>query len=230
MLRNLEKLICMGAIIVKILKKFKNIININDFDLIQIKNSILRLILAGFLLGLAYSKLMIPNDIINGGVTSLSMILYNLTGIPIDTYTKMFTLGFLGISLLFLGKKNFLLSLFSSISYLIFFTIFYNMDFTIQSHILIDFFLSVILISFGYFLCIISDASTVGVEVIALVLKSKNDQIDLAKTISYLNYVILFFGLLVYGIVSVFIGLLFTVFYSKMLGKLLDRYYTYPRT
>lgn len=201
---------------------------LNDFDFKQIRNSILRLILAGFLLGLAYAKLMIPNDIINGGVTSLSMILSKLTNIPIDTYTKMFTFLFLGLSLVFLGKKNFFLSIFSSISYLIFFSILYNLNFSIQTHIIIDFILSVILISFGYFLCIISGASTVGIEVIALVIKSKYDHVNLAKTISYFNYVILFFGLLVYGIFSVVIGLVFTVFYSRMLGYLLDNYYKNP--
>ena len=49
----------------------------------------------------------------------------------------------------------------------------------------IDFLLACLLISFGYYCCLAEGSSTVGVDVIALVLYQKNPQRNLAKIITF---------------------------------------------
>lgn len=180
-----------------------------------------KVLFGGIILGLAYSKLMVPNQIINGGVTSLSMILSEITNISVSFYTQFLTILFLVLSFAFLGGKNFVRSIIISIAYTQSFAIFYKMPFSIQSYILIDFALASLLIGFGYYLCISAGASTVGIEVIALILKEKYQDINLAKTIRYLNYSVLVIGFIIYGIQSIIIGIAFSYAYSKVLDLLL---------
>lgn len=59
----------------------------------------------------------------------------------------------------------------------------------------IDFLLACLLISFGYYCCLSEGSSTVGVDVIALVLYQKNPQRNLAKIIRHLNLSVLVLGL-----------------------------------
>lgn len=70
---------------------------------------ILKVLLSGIILGFAYSKLMVPNEIINGGVTSFSMILAKITPLSLGFYNQVLVFSFLLISLFFLGKKNVIL-------------------------------------------------------------------------------------------------------------------------
>lgn len=69
----------------------------------------------------------------------------------------------------------------------------------------------------GYYCCIIVNASTVGVDVIALIMHKKNNNINIAKTISKINIIVLFVGLIVYGVKSIIIGMIFTSIYSRIL-------------
>lgn len=41
------------------------------------------ILLGNIFMGIAYSKWMVPNEIINGGVTSISMILNKLLSVPL---------------------------------------------------------------------------------------------------------------------------------------------------
>lgn len=183
-----------------------------------------KVLLGGTVLGLAYSKLMVPNDIINGGVTSLAMILSKITLIRVSFFTQTITILFLVLSLIFLGSKNFLLSIVSSLTYTQTFSLFSHMNFSINTNIFIDFFLASLLIAFGYYLCISAGASTVGLEVIALIIKKRRNDINLANAIRFLNYTVLLFGLFIYGINSVIIGLLFSYVYSYFLKFFLWRF------
>lgn len=183
--------------------------------------SIVKIIIGNLLMGLAYAKWMKPNAIINGGVTSVAMILEKATGINILYLTNGVTLILLVVCWFFLGKENFLKSLFSSICYNGFFSLFYSLQINLQVNLPVDFLLASLFISTGYYCCLSSNSSTVGMDVIALVLYKKNPKINLAKTIRYINYVVLIFGLMTYGIMSVVIGVLFSYVYSYLLDLLM---------
>lgn len=202
---------------------FKRYTSFDKEKSLKFSKDLLKVVIGGMILGLAYAKWMVPNQVINGGATSLALILESLTGMSVTFYSQLLTVVFLVLSFIFLGGKNFVLSIISSFSYTFFFSFYYNTSFSLQTNIVIDIMLACITIALGYYLCISAGASTVGIEVIALIIKKRNDSYDLVKLIRLLNYSVLVAGLLVYGIKSVIIGLIFSYVYSAILNKLLNK-------
>lgn len=183
--------------------------------------AVIKIIIGNLLMGLAYAKWMKPDAIINGGVTSVAMILEKVTGLNILYLTNGVTLILLIVCWFYLGKENFAKSLFSSICYNAFFSLFYMLPINLQINLPVDFLLASMFISMGYYCCLSSNSSTVGMDVIALVLYKKNNKLNLAKTIRYINYVVLIFGLMTYGFQSVVIGVIFSYVYSFFLDRLM---------
>lgn len=195
----------------------------NDLAYRHLKD-VLMIILGNFIMSFAYAKLMVPHKIINGGVTSLSMIITNFVSIRIDIINT-FLLGILLIlTTIFLGKELLLKSIISSISYSICFAYFINLPFKINLPSVYSMLIASLLIAFGYFCCLSSNASTVGVDVIALIIFKYNRRFSVAKLIRFLNFFILGFGLFVYGIQSIILGLLFSYIYSFELNIMLTRF------
>lgn len=189
----------------------------------KIMVDILKVLLGSSLLGLANSKWMVPNQIINGGVTSLSLILEKATGINVAVNTQVLTVLFLVLSFIFLGSKNVLLSLVSSISYTSFFSLFYKASFSLQINIVVDIILACLVIALGYYFCISAGGSTVGVEVIALIIHKKYAQYDLIKLMRLMNYSVLAAGLFVFGFKSVIVGVIFSYGYSALLKEFMRK-------
>ena len=125
---------------------------ITDTTVDETKN-VMKIIIGNVLMGFAYAKWMKTNGIINGGVTSMAMIVEKVTSIPIVYLTSGITLLLLVFCWLFLGKANFFKSIVSSICYNIFFALFYYMDINFQVNLGIDFLLASIFIAIGYYCC-----------------------------------------------------------------------------
>lgn len=183
---------------------------------------IFKIILGNILMGFAYAKWMKPDKIINGGVTSVSMILEKVSGIPIIYLTNGVTIILLVLCFVFLGKENFFRSLLSSICYNLFFSMFYLAHFQVSINLPIDFLFASFFIATGYYCCISANASTVGMDVIALILHKKDEKINIAKTIRTINFIVLGVGLLTYGWFSVLIGILFSVANARILSFFLE--------
>ncbi|MGX7132064.1 YitT family protein [Enterococcus songbeiensis] len=183
---------------------------------------IAKIILGNVFLGLAYAKWMKPNNIINGGVTSLAMIFEKASGIPILWLTNGFTLILLCVCLLFLGKENFFKSILSSICYNLFFSLFYLSPLNFSVNIIVDFIFASFVIALGYYCCISANASTVGMDVIALVINKHNPNFSIANGIRTINFIVLAFGFFVYGWKSIVIGIAFSFVHSYLLGKMLS--------
>ena len=64
---------------------------ITDKAMDETKN-VMKIVLGNVLMGFAYAKWMKPNGIINGGVTSMAMIVEKVTSIPIVYLTSGITL------------------------------------------------------------------------------------------------------------------------------------------
>lgn len=184
--------------------------------------SILKIMLGNLLLAIAYAKWMVPHAIINGGVTSLSLVLQKITRLPLPYLTNGLTVLLLIICWLFLGKASLMKSLVSSLSYMFFFTLFYEWPFQLTIWLPLDFLLACVVIAFDYYCCLSEGASTVGVDVIALVLHQKNPKRSIAKMIRNLNFSVLAFGFFTYGWLSVAVGILFSFVYAWFLAKFLD--------
>ncbi|MCR8871549.1 YitT family protein [Peribacillus frigoritolerans] len=184
---------------------------------------LLKIIAGNISMTFAYAYLIVPNEIINGGVTSSALLLNALLGYNIAMLANLVTGILLIICLVFLGKEYFFKSIVSSLSYMVFFNFFYSLNFHFDMNIVLVIFISSLLIAIGYYLCITANASTVGFDVIALILHHKNEKIDIAATIRIINLIVLILGLLVYGYASIVKGIAFTLLFSYLLKKMLDR-------
>lgn len=184
--------------------------------------AIVKIIIGNILMGFAYAKWMKPDAIINGGVTSVSMIINRATKINLLYLTNGVTLILLIVSWIFLGRQNFFRSILSSICYNLFFSLFYLLPLNCQINLPVDFALASILIAVGYYCCITADASTVGMDVIALIAHKRNPKVDVAKTIRWINFGVLAVGFLVYGWRSIIVGILFSYVNSLMLKYFLS--------
>ncbi|MBT2605812.1 YitT family protein [Bacillus sp. ISL-53] len=184
---------------------------------------LLKIIAGNISMTFAYAYLIVPNEIINGGVTSSALLLNALLGYNIAMLANLVTGILLIICLVFLGKEYFFKSIVSSLSYMVFFNFFYSLNIHFDMNIVLVIFISSILIAIGYYLCITANASTVGFDVIALILHHKNEKIDIAPTIRIINLIVLILGLLVYGYASIVKGIAFTLIFSYLLKKMLDR-------
>ncbi|MBO0430781.1 YitT family protein [Enterococcus sp. DIV0660C] len=187
------------------------------------QKNILKIIVGNVFLGFAYANWMKPNNIINGGVTSVAMILEKISQIPIFYLTSGVTVLLLIFCWFFLGKGNFLKSIVSSICYNLFFTMFYLLKLNVQINLVVDFLFACVFIAIGYYCCISANASTVGMDVIALAINKKHPEFSIARGIRYINVMVLALGFLTYGVKSVVIGILFSLLNSYILDFLLKR-------
>lgn len=181
--------------------------------------------IGNFFMSFAYAKWMVPNQFVNGGVTSISMILDQLTPFSVVFWTNTVTGILLAISFIFLGKGNFFRAIISSLSYTFFFSFWYMLPFNVAINPIIDLILASLVIAFGYFSCIVADASVVGLDVIALIIHKKYPKTNIAHLIRYANFLVLGVGLLVYNIAAVIFGLLISIISTTLLNQLLKKYY-----
>lgn len=189
----------------------------------QIKKHLLDIfviILGNIVMSFGYAQFMVPYNIINGGVTSLALITSSFFNAPIDIMNVVIMFLLLVLVTLFLGKEILVKSIMSSIVYAVFFSYFVNHNFNLDCGPIVSMLLASILVAFGYFCCLVANSSTVGMDVIALILNKYRD-LPLKKTIRVLNILILGIGFFVYGYESVILGIIFSYIYSFELGMFL---------
>ena len=86
---------------------------------------IIKIILGNIILTFAYALITVPNHIINGGVTSFSLIISQLINTDVTVIANIFTIILLLLSFIFLGKEFVLKSLLSSVCYMFFLSFFH---------------------------------------------------------------------------------------------------------
>lgn len=185
--------------------------------------AVVKIILGNLLITLAYAFITVPNHIVNGGVTSFSMVLANFLPLEISMITNILTILLLVMSYYFLGKSFLMKSLLSSICYMGFFSVLSSLDFMMPLPLPLGVLLAALMVGTGYYLCISAGSSTVGFDVLALVAHKRNEKVDVALWIRYINYGVLLTGLMSYGILSIVIGMIFTYLKTNVLRILLKR-------
>jgi len=186
--------------------------------------AIVKIIFGNILLGFAYAQWMRPNGIINGGVTSLAMIFERLTPISVIIFANGITVFLLILCLVFLGKERFVKSLFGGFCYNVFFALFTLIPLSLNVHIVVDLLLSCLLISAGYFLCLSAKATAVSMDVIALIIHKKYPEQSLPRIIRLINLSVLTAGLIVYGVLSVAMGVVFTFINTHLLQLYMNKF------
>ena len=170
--------------------------------------------LGNLLLTGAYAFLTVPNNIINGGVTSTSLLLSHYLNIDIGYISTFITIFLLVFGLIGLGKDFFYRSLFSSVCYMVFFH-FTRISFS--PHPVIIVLIAGILVGLGHYLCLIEDSSTVGYDVFALFIHKKNKKWDTAIILRIIGIMVLLVGVATFGISSVIYGIIFTMIQTQVI-------------
>ncbi len=180
-----------------------------------------RIVAGNLLITAAYAYITVPNRIVNGGVTSLALVVQGLTGWDVGILATLTTLALLGVCLVFLGMEYFMKSLFSSLCYLLFFNGFLAVPPDRTMNMYPGVVVAAVMVGIGYYLCISARSSAVGFDILALVLKRRNDRIDVAVAMRYINLAVLASGFLRYGAISIALGAVFILIQSSVLKFLL---------
>lgn len=184
---------------------------------------ILRILLGNICITSAYAFITVPHHVVNGGVTSFSMIMHNFIPVDISLITNTVTIALLGISCYFLGKSFLMKSLLSSICYMVFFSYFHAFQYCLPLPELLAVFLAAVMVGIGYYLCISAGSSTVGFDVLALILHKYDARMNIALTMRCINIVVILLGFASYGLISICIGIAFTLVQTQLLQILLKK-------
>lgn len=175
------------------------------------------IVLGNLLLTAAYTFLTVPNNIINGGVTSTSLLISHYLKIDIGYISTTLTICLLVFGLFALGKDFFFRSLFSSVCYMAFFNFFHFMNLSFSLNPLLIVLIAGLLVGSGHYLCLREDSSTVGYDVFALFIHKKNNKLDTAIILRIIGIVVLLVGVATFGILSVVYGIIFTLIQTQVI-------------
>ncbi len=181
---------------------------------------ILMIILGNLLITGAYAFITVPREIINGGVTSFSMVLGQVFQMNLSVFVNLLTLSLLLICLIFLGKEFFMGSVLSCACYLSMFTFFHSLDLSLALPLPVCTALAGVLVGTGYSLCICAKSTAISFDIIALILNKKNPKVNIAYTMGLINAAVLLSGCAVFGVLSVLYGIIFTAIQTVSLNIL----------
>ena len=208
------------------------------------KAIIIRYTLIGFgitVLNFAYVMVTVPHGIINGGVTSFSMILARLPlteALPVNAWVAIVT-GLLALlCCIFLGRDIFIASLYScvmGVAAFNFFTLIIPQGVidtmirigqmghnpVIPVGMAVELVAAAIVVGAGYYFCLSNDATAVGMDTIALILHKRNEKIPVAYAMYAINIMVLLLGLYTYGLRCVIMGIAFAGIQALTLNTLL---------
>ena len=167
-------------------------------------------IFAGILLiTSAYAFITVPQGIINGGVTSLSMSLSQVLPGSVGLYTTVITLLLMAACWVFLGAQYFMGSLFFTVFYLLLFNGFCLLHFALPLPWWVAVPVAGGMLGVGVALCILADATTVGADTLALILHKRWPRFPVGGYLYAVNVTVMLAGLATYGWKSFLLGLLF---------------------
>lgn len=208
------------------------------------KETIIRYTLIGFgitVLNFAYVMVTVPHGIINGGVTSFSMILSRLPLteiLPVNAWVAIVT-GLLALlCCIFLGRDIFIASLYSCVMGVAAFNFFTLVipESVIDTMISIgqmgnnpviplgmaaELIAAAVVVGAGYYFCLSNNATAVGMDTIALIIHKRHERIPVAYAMYAINIIVLLLGLYTYGLRCVLMGIAFAGIQALTLNTML---------
>lgn len=193
------------------------------------------------LINLTYVLVTVPYGIINGGVTSFSMILSRLPItelLPVNAWVTIVTIILAILCALFLGRDMFIASLFSCVAGIGAFNLFtfitpqpvFDVLFKlgqigdnpiIPAGVAVELILAAIVVGTGYYFCLSNNATAVGMDTIAMIIHRRNEKIPVAYAMYAINIIVLLLGLYTYGIRCVIMGIVFAGIQAFTLNTML---------
>lgn len=176
--------------------KKKNILNEDIVKLLNKKNRFKRyffLIIGCFLLAFSFNVFYSPNNLVTGGVSGLSIVIENITGLPTSVFIGFSYIILLILSYLFLGKETTKYSVIGSILYPLFVSLTKDIStliqFNVNNMLLISLF-GALISGIGSGLTFKYGFSTGGSDVILQIL-SKYFKISIGTASKFLNFAII---------------------------------------
>ena len=170
----------------------------------RIKNNSLRMIIEYIVLTLgsivaafALEQFLIPNTVLDGGVTGISIIVYKLTNIPLSFLVLLINVPFIYIGYKNLGKRFLFRTLYSMMVFSLFLSFFELFDPFTEEMLLATVFGGAIL-GVGVGLIIKSGGCNDGTESVAMVISK--------KTSLSVGQIVLIFNLVIYAIAGFIFG------------------------
>lgn len=170
----------------------------------------IQILLANLLMTSAYAFITVPSEIINGGLTSLSMTLSRLLPLPVYGWLAILMLAILSACYFVLGKDYFFGSLFSCVIFLALFSSFSLLNWAPKLPISVALVLSGLMIGVGTGLCVRANATTIGMDTLALFVHRGVPKISVPVAMYGFNVLVLLLGMAVYGLQALLLGLCFS--------------------
>jgi len=178
------------------------------------------------ILAFGYACFIIPNSIVIGGMTGISIVLnFFVPNFDIVLIITILTVIFFLLGLIFLGREFAAKTIISSIIFP--FTIFIvdNISFIHEQIAKIDQLWIVCIMAalcegFGLALVFKNEGSTGGVDILAQII-SEHTRIEIFKIVFYIDFIIVCCGLFSLGIEKTIIGLTYTLFANICLRRFL---------
>ncbi len=186
--------------------------------------NVLVIMAANFLLAFASAFFLIPMNIVNGGMTGLSLIFFSWFEIPVDITTAILAWSFFFVGLIVLGKKFSAQTLLATILYPIFLFLLIRfigpdwIGFSIEeeTHRLLASVFGGSLVGLGIGMSFLVGGSTGGFDVVMLI---GQRYFDWKASVSsfVIDAVIIAIGMFTFGIITGLYGVIATVLTSVMI-------------
>ena len=155
------------------------------------------LTLGAILSAFALEQFLIPNTILDGGVTGISIIIFKLTNIPLSLLVLVLNIPFIYVGYKNLGKRFLLRTFYSMIIFSLFLS-FFELFGTFTEEMLLATVFGGAILGLGVGLIIRAGACNDGTESVAIVISK--------KTSLSVGQLVLVFNLIIYGLAGFFFG------------------------
>ncbi len=173
----------------------------------------------------AYAFITVPMTIVNGGVTSFSLILGTVSGIEMALFVNGLTLLFFILCGIFLGRAYMMGSLLSCACYMGFFTFFRAVS--LQTGIAwcgmmpLAVVVAAVIVGVGYGFCISAESTILGFDTVALILHKYWPRLSVASTMAVINCAVVLAGFIVFSWREVVAGIVFSLIQARVLAGML---------
>ena len=144
----------------------------NKFNFRLLIRRLLFLTLGAAIVGFGLESFLVPNEIIDGGVVGISIMVSYLTGLPLGLFTFCLNIPFLALGYTVLGKKFVLFSLYSNAMLSIFVTIFHTTP-NITNNVYLAAIFGGVVVGIGCGLILRNNGSLDGTEIVSLIIGKK---------------------------------------------------------
>ncbi len=187
-----------------------------------LKNLVL-ILLGNLLLAFDVAFFVVPTGLISGGVTGLSLAASRAFPLPLEVCIWGFTILFFLLGLAFLGKTFALSTLFSSVAYPLFFSVFNSIAAArppLTGDIVLNTAFAGLLFGVGIGLILRTGASSGGADVLAMIL-NKRFGWSVSHMVYLIEAVILLLQIPFSTVDRILYGLIFVLIYSVLLEKVM---------